>query len=78
MIQKKKQLYKAHLEFGFSDRELLYPLLVVQHAVLGAADKLRTQDPPGQAQFENSLGGSGPVPQRDHSWDADSIKKIEY
>jgi len=55
-------LYKTDLQFGLGDGELPYPQLVVHHAVLGAADKLRAQHPPGQTQVEYSLCGAGPVP----------------
>lgn len=58
----------AHLQLGLGDGEFPYPPLVVHHSRLGAADELRAQHPPGQTQVQRSLGGTGPVPQRDRPW----------
>lgn len=57
----------AHLRSGLADGELPHPLLVVHHALLGADHQLGAQHPPGQAQVQCPLGGTGPVFQGDHT-----------
>lgn len=62
-----KRLTAADLWSGLADGELPHPLLVVHHALLGVAHQLGAQHPPGQPQVQCSLGGTGPVLQRDHT-----------
>lgn len=67
---REKDFSAADLWSGLADGELPHPLLVVHHALLGVTHQLGAQYPPGQPQVQCSLGGAGPVLQRDHTCDS--------